>query len=90
MNIFIVSYDLNTDSSPHYDQLVEAIKSYQDYICLGGSAYLIETDESSVSVRDNLKAFLNSGDKLYVGRVTSPAAWFGMPEGTSKWIKEHL
>lgn len=90
MNVFIISYDLNTDNVPHYDQLIEGIKSYPNYICLGGSAYLIETDESSISIRDNLKNYLKSGDKLYVGRVTSPAAWFGMSDDASKWIKEHL
>lgn len=90
MNVFIISYDLGTKDASRYDQLIGKIKSYQNNICLGESSYLIETDETSLGVRDALRDFLVDGDKLYVGRVTSPAAWYGLSDLTSKWIKDHL
>ena len=90
MNVFIISYDLKAGNPVRNEQLLGKIKTYHNYICLGNSAYLIETEMSSVDVRDSLKFILTEGDILYVGRVTSPAAWYGLPAETSDWIREHL
>ena len=37
-----------------------------------------------------IKRALDNNDKLYVGIVKAPAAWVGMPEEVSKWIKDHV
>ena len=87
--VFIISYDL-CKPTQRYEELIEAIKHYPRWACLGGSAYLIETEQSHVEVRDNLGHYIDGNDKLFVGRVSAPAAWNGMANEVSEWIKNRL
>ncbi len=87
--VFIVTYDLMTPGQ-NYEALLKEIKVYELWAKLGGSSYLIKTDSTAVAIRDKLGAVLDNGDKLYVGIVTSPAAWQGLSDEVSKWIQEHL
>lgn len=89
--IYIVTYDLcKEETSSSYQRLIELIKSEVDWACLGGSSYLIESYETAVQLRDKYVAVLDKGDKLYVGEVSAPAAWFGYSEIVSNWIKNKL
>ncbi len=87
--IYIVSYDL-IEPGQKYENLINLIKQDGKWARLGGSAYLVDSDSTAVELRDRFKTVLDGNDKLYVGRVTIPAAWLGMSEGVSKWIKEKL
>ena len=87
--IYIVSYDL-IEPGQKYEELIELIKQDGKWARLGGSAYLVVSDATAVELRERYKEALNGNDKLYVGRVSTPAAWYGMPESVSKWIKEEL
>ena len=84
-SVLIISYDL-ADPGQNYEALLKRIKAYPQWARLGGSAYLILTDNSPVQVRDSLGVALDSNDKLYVGVASAPAAWRGMPEEVAKWI----
>ena len=86
--ILIVSYDL-TNPGKNYEALVKKIKSYSTWARLGGSAYLIKTDETPVQVRDDLTQALDTNDKLFVVVASRPSAWIGMPEDVAKWILEN-
>lgn len=83
--ILIVSYDL-VQPGKNYEALLKKLKSYGKWARLGGSAYLIETDQSPTAVRDALKASLDVNDKLYVGVSPAPSAWAGMAADVSNWI----
>ena len=87
--IYIVSYDL-VEPGRSYNTLVNKIKESDDWAKLGGSAYLIESVKSAIELRDEYKGCIDSNDKLYVGVVEAPAAWIGMSEDVSNWIKKHL
>ena len=87
--VFIVSYDLQMPGQK-YEELIELIKKEGSWARLGGSAYLIESNSSATELRDRYKTVLDGNDKLYVGQVKTPAAWTGMTEGVSKWIKKKL
>ena len=87
--IYIVSYDL-LEPGQNYDNLIEKIKESGSWAKLGGSAYLVDSTKSAVELRDEYKTFLNSNDKLYVGRIEAPAAWTGMPQDVTQWIKDKL
>lgn len=87
--IYIVTYDL-IEPGQKYDDLLNLIKSEPAWARLGGSAYLVDSKEEAVALRDKYKRALDNNDKLYVGIVKAPAAWVGMPEEVSKWIKDHL
>lgn len=87
--VYIISYDLRKPSQ-RYGELVNEIKRYSNWACLGGSAYLIETNDTHVAIRDNLGKFVDGNDKLFVGCITAPAAWKGYTEEVSKWILSKL
>ena len=87
--IYIVSYDLS-NSGQRYDELISKIKESPAWARLGGSAYLVESDKSATDLRNNYKSCLDENDKIYVGRVSAPAAWSGMPHDVSDWIISKL
>lgn len=84
----IISYDL-VNPGRNYDDLIKKIKSHSSWCRLGGSAYLIYTDKEVKVVRDNLRAVMDSNDKLYVGVSPRPSAWAGMPDDVANWILKH-
>lgn len=87
--VYIVSYDLK-EPGQRYQELIGSITSCGKWARLGQSAYLIVSGESAVSLRDRFKQFLDSNDQLYVGIVKAPAAWVGMSDNVSQWIKKEL
>lgn len=91
MAVFIVTYDLrNNAEGQSYQQLIKLIKEEGSWACLGGSSYLIESNRSTVELRDKFKAVLDEDDMLYVGAVNAPAAWYGYSKEVSDWIKSKL
>lgn len=87
--VYIVSYDLRAPGQ-RYDELIELIKKDGSWAKLGESAYLIESNASATELRDRFKPVLDGNDRIYVGQVKTPAAWSGMTEGVSNWIKKKL
>ena len=87
--IYIVSYDLSGPGQ-QYDALIKKIEESTAWARLGGSAYLVESEKTAVELRDKYCECLDSNDKIYVGKITAPAAWFGMPKDVTEWIKEKV
>ena len=87
--IYIVTYDLSQPGQ-NYDKLLNLIKEEINWARLGGSSYLVESNSTSVELRDKYKTDLDSNDQLYVGAVSRPAAWIGMPDDVTEWIKKKL
>lgn len=88
MKAYIISYDL-TNPGKNYEDLLKKIKSYH-WARLGGSAYVVVSENTAVEIRDNLKLVLDSTDKLFVGTLVAQAAWSGMPEEVSKWLINNI
>lgn len=87
--VYIISYDL-VEPGWRYEDLINRIKQEKVWARLGGSAYLVESGLSAVELRDCFKEVLDGNDKLYVGVVTAPAAWYGLSDQVSAWIKDNL
>lgn len=87
--VYIVSYDLS-EPNQRYDELISLIKKDGKWARLGFSSYLVVSDATAVELRDRYKTALDGNDKLYVGQVKTPAAWCGMSDRVSQWIKENL
>lgn len=87
--VYIISYDLQAPTQ-RYEELITRIKTYPNWACLGGSAYLIETNDTHVQVRDNLGQVVDGNDKLFVAKVSAPAAWQGYSQEITDWIKAKL
>lgn len=89
MNTYIVTYDLKNPEN-NYETLIKKIRSYKSWARLGDSAYVISTKQSVVSIRNKLLDVLFNNDKLFVGKVNAPAAWYGLSEEVSDWLKNNL
>lgn len=87
--IYIVSYDLRPPTQ-RYEELVARIKSYSRWAYICESTYLIRTDETAAQVRDALGRYIDGNDKLFVGNIAASAAWKGLPNEVSDWIKNNI
>ncbi len=86
---YIISYDLNS-AGQNYEDVLRIIKEHWGWARLGGSAYIVITEKSAVEIRDNLMAVMDSNDQLFVGVIKAPAAWFGLGDEVSDWLKKNL
>ncbi|MGR3316811.1 hypothetical protein [Roseovarius indicus] len=87
MNTYVVAYDLSY-AGQNYECLTRKLRAYGTYCHLQQSAWLIESSQTAVQVRDNLSACLDGNDRLFVAELSGEAAWTGYDAATSKWIKE--
>lgn len=90
METFLVGYDLNK-AGQNYKGLIEHLKKYPNWCHFLDSTWLIRTTGTSEEIRNELKKFLDSNDKLMVTRVSGRgAAWSGLDKEDSEWIKKYL
>ncbi len=86
---YIVTYDLHKHGQ-NYTCLSDKLKKYGTYFHIQGSVWIIETADSAVQIRNNLKACLDSNDKLFVGKLTGDAAWHGYSKSDADWLQKNL
>lgn len=86
---YIVTYDL-INTGKNYEGLIHKIKEYGVWARLGGSSYVIVTEQTAVEIRSFLSEVIDSDDKLFIGVLNAPAAWTGMPENVSNWLRNKL
>jgi len=87
--VYIITYDLSNPGR-NYEALLKLIKSYPAWARLGGSSYLVLTEQSTVQIRDYLTPALDTNDSLFVGLMSNVAAWRGLGDEVSNWIKDNL
>lgn len=87
MSSFLISYDLVSDKD--YSKLYEAIRNYGSFAHVLESVWIIKSSASSSEIRDNLKSYLDSDDKLFVARLTGESAWKNLSKEVSDWIKDN-
>lgn len=85
MKTYIVTYDLNRPGQ-NYDALIVAIKSYTNWAKIQRSTWAIQTNNSSVQIRDHLRAHMDTNDSLFVGELGRDAAWVGLSKEVSDWL----
>lgn len=85
---YIITFDLKNPGI-NQDNLVGSIKSAQSWARLGSNSFLILSNLESVSIRTNLLKHIYQGDKLYVGKLDNSAAWFGLDNDVSNWIRNN-
>ncbi len=86
--VYIISYDLSNPGR-NYEALLQRIQGYGSWARLGGSAYLISTNQTTAQVRDNLVQVMDGNDKIYVSSLGNSAAWAGLGEQVSNWIRNN-
>lgn len=86
--ILMVGYDLKEGED--YSNLIAAIKTYDKWWHHLDSTWIISTADSPTQVRDYLKQFLHSDDKILVATIGAPAAWKGFNDRGSSWLSANL
>lgn len=87
MPALLVTYDLNRPGKD-YPDLLKAIKEYS-WAKLSESSYAISTSNSTSDVFNQLRAFIDSNDNIYVINLKRPHAGFG-PPAVNDWLENHL
>jgi len=89
MASYIVAYDLHQQGQ-NYDCIHKKLQAYGTYWHMQDSVWVLVTDQSTTQIRDNLLSCLDSNDKLFVGRLSGDAAWFGYPDNVTQWLQTSL
>lgn len=86
---YMVSYDL-VSPGKNYERVLAIVKDNPGWARLGGSAYIVLSDRSPSEIRDAIKVAMDTNDKLFVGAIGAPAAWVGLGDEVSEWLKKNL
>jgi len=86
---YIITYDLSSPGQ-NYEDVLKTIKDNNAWARLGGSSYIVLSNKSAFDIRDEIMAFMDSNDQLFVGVVSAPAGWYGLGDDVSEWIKNNL
>lgn len=89
MAAYIVAYDLHAEGQ-NYTCLRNKLEAYGTHWHMQGSVWIVVTNQTAVQIRDNLNPCLDSNDKLFVGRLSGEAAWFGYGDQVTNWLKANL
>lgn len=87
MSILMISYDLRTPGR-NYQDLYAAIKAV-DHCHALESVWLIDVNQTSIQVRDSLKALADANDGILVIEFAPQAGWAysNLLPGAGEWIK---
>lgn len=90
MGLLLVEYDL-TKPSQDYTKLIEQLKSFGPWWHGLDSTWIVRTELTTVQLRDALKPYIDSSDRLLVLDVTGDAgAWSNFSKKTSDWLLDQL
>ncbi|TAL19297.1 hypothetical protein EPN90_03975 [Patescibacteria group bacterium] len=92
MKTFLISYDLmGPETREDYVQLITHIKSFTYWAKPLKSVWLIKTDKGIAEVRNELKQYTDSNDKILVIDV-SGANWATSNISTqiTEWLKNNI
>lgn len=91
MASFIITYDLKKPKRD-YPSLHNGIKELSDtWARISDSTWIVaDGDLTTAKIRDRIRSVIDSNDELFVGRLTGEAAWFGLSDKQSRWLKKNL
>lgn len=85
MKSYIVIYTLRKLGTD-YEGLQNAIKSYGTWAHLDGSVWIIKSNLSAQSIRDDLRQHIDDNDTIFVGGYTGVSAWHNISGEVAKWL----
>lgn len=89
MKNLIISYDLRKPGQ-NYEAVAKAIKSLGAWARLHGSVWYVRSSKSAVEARDVIARALDGNDSVFVvDASTNEAAWNGLSDEVSKFVKDH-
>ena len=90
MNRLLVCWDLvGEEGSRDYRRLIDRVRQYGTYACVEYSTYVLLTTASARAVRDDLAAYVDANDRLFVAALTGETAWLHMPDAVTAWLHRY-
>lgn len=87
MALYSITYDLSNPGRD-YETLSSAIQQYGSWWHQTGSVWVVSANNTTVvAIRDYLKQFIDSNDKLFVARLTGEWAAYGFTQEEYDWMK---
>lgn len=94
MATLLISYDLDKpETSPEYLGLIEEIRALGPWAkVLSSGLWLVKSDLGPVEIRDKLGTSLGKpSERLIVIDISGrSAAWQGLPNDVSEWIRQRI
>lgn len=72
-----------------YESLLKEIKKYPRWAKITESTWAIVTSQSASDIRNHLRMFMDSDDRLFVMKTGEQAAWKNVM-ASNEWLKENL
>lgn len=85
---YIISYDL-CQPGRDYETLYQALKSFPNWGKLTESTWAVVTNKTAVEIRDFLRNYIDSNDRLIVILCGRSAAWTRLLADNA-WVIENL
>jgi hypothetical protein len=89
MATYAINYDLKKPGQ-NYQPLYDAIKKYGTHWHCMDSFWIVKTSDSASQVHANLHSHIDANDALMVSQMGPEAAWSGLPDAGTPWLKDKL
>ena len=83
---YLIDYDLNSPGKD-YTGLIEHLKSTYSWAKICRSSWAVKSNLSAVQIRDDLRRYLDSNDRLFVVEFDDWAA-YNLSEQVAQWLKK--
>ena len=92
MKTLLISYDLKGhETSEDYKLLIEYIKGFTTWAKPLYSQWFVRTEKACATVRDEVKAKVDSTDRVLILDVTGDDwACYNLPKDVSEWMKKNV
>jgi Trk K+ transport system NAD-binding subunit len=89
MTCYIVTFEVaNIDAK---NALTPLLQSYNGYCPINANSWAIKSDKSAKEIREHLSTALQAGDRIFVIRSGTEAAWRNAySDKNSEWLKKNL
>ena len=92
--LYLIVYTTNCDdNSISFKQLkfMNEIKTkYKQWAVLSSNAFIIGSTNDVTEIRNHFLSLVGISDKLFITKITKPAAWSGYDNRFNKWVKNSL
>lgn len=92
MKTFLISYDLGVpETHSDYTVLFNHLKSlYSSWARPVKSVWIIKSDKDAEQIRDEIKAVLDSNDKLIVVEMSGNWGTYNISKEVTDWMKNNI
>ena len=83
---YIIIFDLKSPIL-NKKKLIAGIQSSQNWAKINESTFVITASLTAEEIRNQLLNLIYEGDKIYVSLLGNFAAWYGLDEQVSNWLR---